>query len=47
MKNLYEYNLFVSIALDVYNGEKYLCQQLDLLLSQTYQDLEVIILKYL
>lgn len=33
----------VSIAMATYNGEKFLCQQLDSILSQTYKNLEVII----
>ncbi|GGH23632.1 glycosyltransferase family 2 protein [Mucilaginibacter phyllosphaerae] len=33
----------VSVALCTYNGEKYLAQQLDSILSQTYANLEVII----
>ena len=33
----------VSIAMTTYNGEKYLIQQLDSILTQTYKNLEVII----
>jgi len=33
---------FVSIALCTYNGEKYLTQQLDTLVNQTYKNLEII-----
>ncbi|KQB99324.1 glycosyltransferase [Pedobacter sp. Hv1] len=39
------YNLpLVSIALCTYNGEKYIAQQLDSILSQSYTTLEIIIL---
>lgn len=33
----------VSIALTTYNGEKYLKQQIDSLLSQTYKDIEIVV----
>ena len=33
----------VSIALTTYNGEKYLKQQVDSLLSQTYKDIEIVV----
>ena len=33
----------VSIAVAVYNGEKFLVQQLDTLLGQTYQNMEIIV----
>jgi glycosyltransferase involved in cell wall biosynthesis len=33
----------VSIAIATYNGEKYLCEQLDSIKNQTYSDLEIII----
>ncbi len=33
----------ISIALCTYNGEKYLAQQLDSIIAQTYKDLEIII----
>lgn len=33
----------ISIAMATYNGEKYLRRQLDSIISQTYQDIEVII----
>lgn len=36
-------NNLVSIAMATYNGEKYLIQQLDSILTQTYKDLEIII----
>ncbi len=35
--------LLVSIALCTYNGEKFISQQLDSILSQTHRNLEVII----
>jgi len=34
----------VSIALCTYNGEKYISQQLDSILNQTYSNLEIVIL---
>lgn len=33
----------ISIAMTMYNGEKYLCEQLDSILNQTYKDFELII----
>jgi len=33
----------VSIGMPVYNGEKYLCEALDSVVAQTYQDFEVIV----
>ena len=33
----------ISIAMTTYNGEKYLCEQLDSILAQTFQDFELII----
>ena len=33
----------VSIAMTTYNGEKYLSQQIDSILNQTYDDFELII----
>ena len=36
-------NPLVSIALCTYNGEQYLAEQLDSIISQTYQNLEIII----
>lgn len=38
-----KYEPLVSIALATYNGEKYLTEQLDSLLSQTYQNFEIIV----
>ncbi len=38
-----EFNPFVSIALTTYNGVKYLRQQLDSLLNQTYKNFEIVI----
>ena len=32
----------VSIALATYNGEKYLKEQVDSLLAQTYKDIEIV-----
>lgn len=36
------YNPLVSIALCTYNGEKYLAQQLDTLIAQTYPNIEIV-----
>lgn len=36
-------NPLISIAMTTYNGEKYLAEQLDSILSQTYSDFELII----
>ena len=33
----------ISIAMTTYNGEKYLSQQIDSILNQTYSDFELII----
>ena len=33
----------ISIAMTTYNGEKYIKQQLDSILNQTYTDIELII----
>lgn len=33
----------ISVAMATYNGEKYLCEQLDSILAQTYPNLEIII----
>ena len=36
-------NFMVSIAMTTYNGEKFLTEQLDSIINQTYKDLEIII----
>lgn len=36
-------NLLVSIALCTYNGAKYLAEQLDTLVNQTYPDIEIVV----
>ena len=41
--NSLPYNPLVSIALASYNGEKFIRQQLDSILKQTYEDIEVIV----
>lgn len=33
----------ISIAMATYNGERYLCEQLDSILAQTVQDFELVI----
>lgn len=38
-----EHKLLASIALATYNGERFLCKQLDSLLDQTYSNFEIII----
>lgn len=38
-----ENNLLVSIALCTYNGDKYLAEQLDTLVNQTYPNIEIIV----
>lgn len=36
-------DIFVSIALATYNGERFLCKQLDSLLGQTYSNFEIVV----
>ncbi len=36
-------NVFISVIVTTYNGEKYLAQQLDSILAQTYKNLDIII----
>jgi len=35
--------MMISIAMATYNGEKYLCEQIDSILAQDYQDFELIV----
>ena len=43
LDTIFEHIPLVSVAMTTYNGEKFLREQIDSILNQTYQNLEIVI----